>query len=182
LDSVGGSLGVEYALLNWLGIGLSIGRESYSLVNARVFPAGFELGLLPVAILSGGSARASYINGELIYPFAVVDANDFDRITYGDLNVSLHPLGGEGVLDPYLKLIGGYGRTKADGFQALRYGGALGLRFFVTDWFYVVTEGAWINNDISGEVDTSVGIFESSSEFEGNLVDVQARLGFGFAF
>lgn len=180
MESVGGSFGVEYALWDWLGIGLSAGQTSYSLKNARIISSSSEIGFVPVGILS--SNRQALINAELLYPFFVSNTGDFDRIASADLNLAFHPLGGEGRVDPYLKAIGGYGRTKADGFQAIRYGGALGLRFFINDWFYVVTEAAYINNEISGKVDTSVGIFQSSSEFEGNLREISGQLGFGFAF
>ncbi|MCR9143115.1 MAG: hypothetical protein NXI24_12750 [bacterium] len=179
LKSIGGSLAVEYAIWDWFGIGLDLGQTSLDVEDARVISAGTELSLASIARLTGGSAS---LNGELVYPFLVQSFRDYDRISRADLTVGLHPFGGDGIIDPYLKLIGGYGRTKADGFQVLRYGGALGVRFFVTDIIYVVSEVAGINNEISGEINSSVGFFESSSEFEGNLREVNGLLGVGLAF
>lgn len=179
LESIGGSLAVEYGIWNWFGIGLNLGQTSLDVKNSRLISAGTEVSLIAITSLTGGQAS---INGELIYPFLVANFKDYDRISHADLTLGFHPLGGAGSVDPYLKAIGGYGRTKVDSFQVIRYGGALGVRFFVTDWFYVVTEAQWVNNEISGEVDTSVGLFESSSEFEGNLREVNGQVGFGFAF
>ena len=174
-------MGVGQKLSVLLGIGLAINHTSYNLQSARVFPTSFELSALPLAVLTGTSRNL--ITNELVYPFIVSNAADIDRTTSADLVLAFHPLGGDDtVLDPYVKAFGGYGRTKADGFQVVRYGGAVGLRLFIVEWFYVVSEVSYANNEISGEVDTSVGLFESTSEFAGNLREVQGQLGFGFAF
>ncbi|MEQ9365327.1 MAG: hypothetical protein RIF32_13865 [Leptospirales bacterium] len=179
LESIGGGLALEYALWDWFGIGLDLGQMSLSVKNSRVISAGSEVSFAVISRITGGQASLA---GELVYPFVVANFKDYDRISRADLTLGFHPLGGDGSVDPYLKAIGGYGRTKEDGFQVIRYGGALGLRFFVSDWFYVVTEAAWVNNEISGEVQSSVGFFESTNEFEGNLREVNGQLGFGFAF
>lgn len=181
LESIGGALGVEYAIWDWLGIGLDLGHTSLSLKDVRVIDNGTELGFVPIALLTG----QRNISGELLFPFLTQELRDYDRISRADLRLAIHPLGfgagPTGAVDPYLSLIGGYGRTKENRFDAVRYGAAFGLRYFVADWFYVVGEIAWVNNEISGEVDTSTGIFSSSSEFSGNLRETSAQLGFGFS-
>lgn len=180
LESIGGVLSAEYALWDWLGVGLDLGHTSLSLKNVRVIDNGTELGFVPIALLTGSNITG----GELLFPFIVQDLGDYDRISRADLRLAIHPLGlgtPTGAMDPYLSLIGGYGRTKENRFDSVRYGAALGLRYFVADWFYVVGEIAWVNNEISGEVDTSTGIFSSSSEFSGNLRETSAQLGFGFS-
>lgn len=171
LKSKGGSLSFEYGLFDWLGAGLSVNHNSYDVKNANPFPGSLAFGLLPIP---GSLQNPQLINAEALAPLVPIDRDDFDRITSADLNVALHPLGGGGRFDPYLKLIGGYGQTKAFDLDVLRYGGALGLRFFLTDSIFVVTEVGLVNHEIRGDA-----VF---GEFRGNLRQTDAQLGFGFAF
>lgn len=180
LRSFGANLAVEYALLDWLGVGLDLGTTSLSVKSARVISTGTEVSFALISQLTG--AQATSATTELLYPFIVQDFGDYDAIHHADATLALHPLGGSGVVDPYLKAIGGYGRTREDGFTSVRYGAALGARYFLSDWVYLVGEVSWINNEISGEVDTSVGFLESSSEFSGSLRETSGQLGVGFAF
>lgn len=175
LESRAAALSFEYGILDWLGAGLTVNHASYNLKNANLFPTSFALSLVPIP---GFALDPVLLNAELASPLITGKVTDFDRITSADLNLALHPFGGGGVLDPYLRVIGGYGRTKVNDLEVLRYGGALGLRIFITDSFYVVTEVALVNNRISSTEE----IYPYTGDLTGTLRETNAQVGLGFAF
>ncbi len=187
LTSFGGQLTFEYALFDVLGIGLSATHQSYSAQNARLVPAAAEFGFLGTALLIP-SLRGTFASLENVWPYLTTSANDFDRITAGDLNVAFHPFGGDGAIDLYFRGIAGYGQTQASRLDVIRYGIGAGFRFFFTDNIYVVTEADWVNNEIKGTVANGAGdtLFGGSSSggdsFDGDLREINGRVGVGFAF
>jgi hypothetical protein len=174
-----GTLGLsfEYALSDSFGIGLSLGRESYSLKNLRAIPRDAELSLFYLALAAAYSGQNvnSIISAEALFPLLVTDRANVERFNSADLDLAFHFNPGS-AFDPFMRIGLGYGRGEVSGFDAARGSIGLGSRFYLTGWLYLQAMATYQHQAIRGSERDPGG------EFSGDLGEARFEGAVGFSF
>ena len=170
-------LGAEYALADWFGLGFGISnlRTRVEKVNIRgtfeyiflysILLDGLNACVSPILCSSTAPNRHEYLT---LWKSRV----EFEDINTLDFNPAFHFFTGANV-DPFLKLTVGIGQVKD--VNVLKAGASLGLRYFVSESFFVSGAVYGYNYNLSASGEDS-----GDSDASENFTDKGLKFGIGF--
>lgn len=170
-------LSLEYALSDSFGLGLSLGRESYSLKNVRAISRDAEIDLFYLALAAAYSGQNvnPIVSAEALFPLLVTDRANVERFNSADLDLAFHFNSGS-AFDPFMRVGLGYGRGEVSGFDAARASIGLGSRFYLASWLYLQALATYQHQAIRGSERDPGG------EFSGDLGEARFEGAVGFSF
>ncbi|MCB1326771.1 MAG: hypothetical protein KDK35_16170 [Leptospiraceae bacterium] len=180
VQSYGGEFALEYAVLDWLGLGFDLHGEVYRVTNVRSIDASSAtVSLLPYASVlassGAGSLNSLFINLEIIDPL-LTNTVELIKIYTLDFNIAFHFLD-RSTVDPYFRLVVGAGQETELKITAVRLGGTLGARFFLGDTFYLLLEANGSRYFLTGKSEET-----ADQQVDDHLDEGTINAGFGVAF
>lgn len=171
-----GRLGGEYALFDWLGVGLSVNTLRIKLKGVYTSLLGPEFPPFTSALLSSNRCDG-LLNAPATCPPGLLDYSirreiKLEKINTLDFDTGFHLSSGR--WDPYFKIAVGGGSVYKG--TTLKAGGMLGTRIRLLGGAYILAEGYASHYSLHFRTTDS----ESSSST--SLTDAGGRIGMGFSF
>ncbi|TGL23252.1 hypothetical protein EHQ47_05065 [Leptospira bourretii] len=176
LNSHLGEMGVQYALLKYLSVGLTGVYQSIEASNLRQLEPTFVL--LAANQLQRQYPSSSYndsLSSAELLSFLIRKDQRISSITTGNLDFGIHFLPNS-VFDPYIRFGGGIGNERQSGGNVQRFFAGLGLRFHFASYFLFLE--ALTTNTYIVDYKAQVNAFRNRGNFEESFVS----LGFGKQF
>ncbi|PJZ37700.1 hypothetical protein CH354_00040 [Leptospira levettii] len=174
LSSKGGELGVEYGIFKYFGIGLSATNQVISSANFRTVDSRVVTGS---ALFSGSvSNQLDLLNAGDLAQLILQKKRDFYNALTADVNLFFH-MNPNSAFDPYVKIGAGYGSENLYGGTVNRVFGGLGVRYHITDRFFLSTEVEHANTYIVNYKAPNSGYSN-----KGNYEETAGKFGFGINF
>ncbi|PJZ35864.1 hypothetical protein CH354_17475 [Leptospira levettii] len=177
LNSTLGEIGVQYAFLKYLSIGLSGVAQSIEASNLRRI----ESSIVPLLASqlqwrnNSSSFNDNLFSSELL-SFLIRKDRRISSITTGNLDFGIHFFPNS-IFDPYIRFGGGIGNEGQSGGKVERFFAGLGLRFHFASSYFFFFEALTANTYIV-DYKPQVNTFRNRGNFEENFVS----LGFGKQF